>query len=114
MASGGGAYSNLLLLLFPGDVAPLQLPVAQEVPQVAEDGQDAVAHVGEHSHQHGCLLEGLREGSAVEGAMVRRCMDLGGQNKKNKKKSAVDIEPKYVSVLTYFSKQVIFFSLYFF
>lgn len=78
LKAGKGVSSHPLLLLLPGDVAPLDLPVAQEVAEVAEDGQDAVAHVGEHGHQHGRLLEGLDEGPAVQAAaMVRRCVDLG-------------------------------------
>lgn len=60
--------------------------MAQEVPQVAEDSQDAVAHVGEHGHQHGRLLKGLDQGPANEGAMVCRCMDLGDTPKKKPQK----------------------------
>lgn len=69
--------SHLLFLLLPGDVAPLDLPVTEKVAEVAEDGQDAVAHVGEHRHQHGRLLEGLDEGPPVQAAMVCCSMDLG-------------------------------------
>lgn len=63
-------FSHPLFLLLPGDVAPLDLPVAEEVTEVAEDGQDAVAHVGEHCHQHGRLLKRLDEGPAVQAAMM--------------------------------------------
>lgn len=65
-----------LLLLLPGDVALLDLPVAEEVAQVAEHGEDAVAHVGEHGHQHGRLLEALDEGPAVQAAMEPGRLDL--------------------------------------
>lgn len=47
-------------------MAPLDLPVAEEVAEVAEDGEDAVAHVGEHRHEHGRLLVGLDEGPPVQ------------------------------------------------
>lgn len=69
--------SHLLLLLLPGDVALLDPPVTEEVAEVAEDGQDAVAHVGEHRHQHGRLLEGLDERPLIRAAMRRCRMDLG-------------------------------------
>lgn len=49
-------------------MAPLDLPVAQEVAEVAEDGEDAVAHVGEDRHQHGRLLVGLDERPPVQAA----------------------------------------------
>lgn len=49
-------------------MAPLDLPVAEEVTQVAEDGEDAVAHVGEHCHEHGRLLVRLDEGPPVQAA----------------------------------------------
>lgn len=45
------AWMYLLLLSLPGHVTLLDVPVAQEVSEVAKDGEDAVAHVGEHSHQ---------------------------------------------------------------
>lgn len=41
----------LLLLSLPGHMALLDVPVAQEVSEVAKDGEDAIAHVGEHGHQ---------------------------------------------------------------
>lgn len=63
-----GLTPHLLLLSLSGDVAPLDLPVAEEVAEVAEDGQDAVAHVGEDRHQHGRLLVGLDEGTPVQAA----------------------------------------------
>ena len=44
-------YFYLLLLFLPSHVALLDAPVAKEVSEVAEDGEDAVAHVGEHGHQ---------------------------------------------------------------
>lgn len=59
---------HLLLLPLSGRVAPLDLPVAEEVAEVAEDGEDAVAHVGEHRHQQGRLLVGLDEGPPVQAA----------------------------------------------
>lgn len=57
--------SYLLLLPFSSDVAFLDLPLAEEVSQVAEDGEDAVAHVREHGHQHRGLFERLDERLAV-------------------------------------------------
>lgn len=60
------AQSYFLLLLFPGDVAPLDPPVTEEVTEVAEDGEYAVAHVGEHRYQHGRLFERLQKGPDVQ------------------------------------------------
>lgn len=57
-------------------MAPFDLPVTQEVADVAEDGEDAVAHVCEDGHQHGRLLERLDEGSAVQPAAMPCCPDL--------------------------------------
>lgn len=74
-----GPTPHLLLLPLSGSVAPLDLPVAEEVAEVAEDGEDAVAHVGEHRHQHGCLLVGLNEGPPVQAAVS----DLKENNRKS-------------------------------
>lgn len=41
----------LLLLPLPSHVALLNVPMAKEVSEVAKDGEDAIAHVGEHGHQ---------------------------------------------------------------
>ena len=60
------------LLNFPlsGDVAPFDFPVTEKVSEVAKDGEDAVAHVGEHCHQHGRLFKRLTEGTIVKAAMI--------------------------------------------
>lgn len=42
-----------------GDVALLDVPVAEKVSEVAKYGEDAVTHVGEHRHQQRRLLERL-------------------------------------------------------
>lgn len=55
----------LLFFSFSGDVALFDLPLAEEVPQVAEDGEDAVAHVREHGHEHRGLFKQLDERPAV-------------------------------------------------
>lgn len=47
----------LLLLSLLSHVAFLDVPVAKEVSEVAEDGEDAITHVGEHSHQERSLLK---------------------------------------------------------
>ena len=59
-----------LLLLLPGDVAPLYLPVPEEVAEVTEDSEDTIAHVGEHCHKHGRLLKGLDERTVVLAVMI--------------------------------------------
>lgn len=66
--------------------------MAEEVAEVAEDGEDAVAHVGEHRHEHGRLLVGLDEGPPVQAAVSdlkenkRRSVFKGGtRNNKEKK-----------------------------
>lgn len=95
-----GVSSHPLLLLLPGDVAPLDLPVAQEVAEVAEDGQDAVAHVGEHGHQHGRLLEVLDEGPAVQAAaVVRRCVDLKNSGHKSFRYGLISYIPYSLDLL---------------
>lgn len=67
---------NLLLILLPGYVAPFDVPVTEIVAEIAEDGQDAIAHVCEHSHQHGRLFERLDEGSAVQAVVMWCSMTL--------------------------------------
>lgn len=61
-------------------MALLDVPVAEEVSEVAEDGEDAVAHVGEHSHQQRRLLERLHEGLLVQTGIMGRILLL--RNKK--------------------------------
>ena len=63
----------LLLLPLLGHVVALDPPAAQEVPQVAEHGEDAVAHVGEDRHQQRSLLKRLHKGLVVQ-AGVTHCM----------------------------------------
>lgn len=73
----------LLLLLLLSHVALLHAPVAKEVSEVAEDGEDAVAHVGEHGHQKGRLLKRFRERLLVQAGVACDILVLGG-NKDNK------------------------------
>lgn len=73
----------LLLLFLPSHVARLDAPVAEEVPEVAKDGEDAVAHVGEHSHQQRSLLEGFCKGLLVQAGGVRRILVLGDKKKES-------------------------------
>lgn len=47
-------------------MALLDVPVAEEVSEVAEEGEDAVAHVGEHSHEERRLLVGFHVGLLVQ------------------------------------------------
>lgn len=56
----------LLLLSLPSHMALFDAPVAKEVPEVSENGEDAIAHVGEHGDQQGCLLKGFQEGLFVQ------------------------------------------------
>lgn len=64
-------------------MTPLDLPVPEEVSEVSEDGEDAVAHVGEDRHQHGRFLKRLDEGTTVQAqaaAAITRCvLYLGGE-----------------------------------
>lgn len=65
-----------MLLSFSSDVAFLDLPLAEEVSQVAEDGEDAVAHVREHGHQHGGLFKRLDERLAIKASIALALMQL--------------------------------------
>lgn len=67
---------DLLLLSLPSHVALLDAPVAEEVPEVSEDSEDAVAHVCEHGHQQGRLLKGLQEGLLVQAGVVGHILVL--------------------------------------
>lgn len=72
----------LLFLSLPGHVTLLDVPLAQEVSEVAEDGEDAVAHVGEHSHQQRGLLKRLHKGLLVQAGVVRDILVLWTNNVK--------------------------------
>lgn len=67
---------HLLLLPFPSHMTLLNVPMAKEVPEVAEDGEDAVTHVGEHGHQEGSLLKGFHERLLVQAGVVRHMLLL--------------------------------------
>lgn len=73
-----------MFLLLSGDVALFDLPVSEEVPEVAKDGEDAVTHVGEDGHQHGRLFKRFNERPVIKAAMMRYCMDLHKNKNKNK------------------------------
>lgn len=62
----------LLLLSLPSNMALLNVPVAEKVPEVAEDGEDAVAHVGQHGHQQRRLLIVLPKRLLVQAAAAWR------------------------------------------
>lgn len=49
----------LLLVPFLGNVTLLQPDCPQEVSEVAKQGDNSKADVGEDSHMHGCLFEGI-------------------------------------------------------
>lgn len=51
-------------------MALLDVPVAKEVSEVAKDGENAVAHVGEHGHQKRSFLKRLHIGFLVEAGVV--------------------------------------------
>lgn len=70
-------------------MAPLDLPVAEEVAEVAEDGEDAVAHVGQHRHEHGRLLVGLDEGPPVQAD----ASDLKVNNRKSERHQKRNMKP---------------------
>lgn len=64
--------SYLLLLSLPSDVALFDVPVAEKVSEVAKDGEDAIAHVGEHSHQEWSLLIVLQKWLLVQATVAWR------------------------------------------
>lgn len=70
-------FIYLLLLPFPSHVTLLNVPVAKEVPEVAEDGEDAITHVGEHGHQERSLLKGFHKRLLVQAGVVRDMLPLG-------------------------------------
>lgn len=74
----------LLLVPLTRHVALLNVPVAEEVSEVAEDCEDAVAHVGEHGHQQRRLLERLHEGLLVQAGVMIRILLLGNEKEKEK------------------------------
>lgn len=73
-------------------MAPFDFPVTEEVAEVAKDGQDAVAHVREHCHQHGRLLERFDEGPTVQAAMMGVWVDLS--NKETRKSTVLQHHKK--------------------
>lgn len=73
----------LLLISLSSHVALLNVPVAEEVSEVAEDGEDAIAHVGEHGHQERRLLVGLLVGLLVQTGVDRPILLLWEEESKN-------------------------------
>lgn len=69
-------FTHLLLFSFLGDVALLDAHGSQEVPEVAEQGDDAVAYVGHDGHVHGRLLKGLMPGVPLGADTDPRAMFL--------------------------------------
>lgn len=53
-------------------MALLNVPVAEKVSEVAKDGEDAIPHVGQHSHQEWSLLIVLQKGLLVQAAVTWR------------------------------------------
>lgn len=60
-------------------MALFNLPVAEKVAEVAKDGEDGVADVGEDCHQHGRLLKVLFKRTTVQAVMLAcdLCKDRG-------------------------------------
>lgn len=56
----------LLLLSLSSDVALFNVPVAEKVSEVAKDGEDSIAHVGEHGHKKWSLLIVLQKWLLVQ------------------------------------------------
>lgn len=53
-------------------MALLNVPVAEKVSEVAKDGEDAITHVGEHSHQQWSLLIVLQKRLLVQATVAWR------------------------------------------
>lgn len=62
----------LLLLSLASNMALLNVPVAEKVSEVAKDGEDAVAHVGQHGHQERSLLKVLQKRLLVQATVAGR------------------------------------------
>lgn len=62
----------LLLLSLPSNMALLNVPVAEKVSEVAKDGEDAIAHVGQHGHQEWSLLVVLQKRLLVQATVAWR------------------------------------------
>lgn len=64
-------------------MALLDVPLAEEVSEVAEDGEDAVTHVGEDGHQERGFFERLQVGLLVQAGVMWDILVLG-HNKERK------------------------------
>lgn len=53
-------------------MALLNVPVAKKVSEVAKNGEDAIAHVGEHGHQEWSLLIVLQKWLLVQATVAKR------------------------------------------
>lgn len=58
-------------------MALLDIPVAKKVSEVAKDGEDAITHVGEHSHQQRSLLIRFHKWLLVQARVVCDILALG-------------------------------------
>lgn len=62
--------SYLLFVPLSGQVAFLDAPVPEEVSEVPEDGEDAVAHIGENRHKQRSLLKLLHKRLVVQAGIM--------------------------------------------
>lgn len=58
-------------------MAPFDAPVAKKVSEVAKDGEDAITHVGKHSHKQRSLLKRFHKGLLVQARVVCDMLVLG-------------------------------------
>lgn len=72
LSQGSSGLSYLLLLSLPSDVALFDVPMAEKVSEVAKNGEDAIAHVGEHGHQEWSLLIVLQKWLLVQATVAWR------------------------------------------
>lgn len=68
--------SYLLFVPLSGQVAFLDAPVPEEVSEVPEDGEDAVAHIGENRHKQRSLLKLLHKRFVVQAGITNNMVVL--------------------------------------
>ena len=103
----------LLLVPLARHVALLDVPVAHEVAQVPEDGEDAVAHVGEHGHQQRRLLERFHEGLVVQAGVSHHIVVLGGGwgGKRKRKREILKLKLQHLLPLVNVSRLLLIYSV---
>lgn len=71
-------HKVLLFFSFCCMVALFNSPMPQEISKISKEGEYAIAHICEHSNQHGCFFKSFIKRSFVQSSIFCYMMNLAG------------------------------------